>query len=219
MARHRPKRRKPMAQINVVPYIDVMLVLLVIFMVTAPMLQEGVEVSLPQVEAKPLEATEDEDKIVVAVTADGQFYLDVDGQDAMPLDAFTLSQRVMEMLVDRDNKQAYVRGDESVNYGSVMNVMAALKSAGVGSASPPPAPQVDPDIEKRQLEAQQKEAEQARLAEQEALLKEQQAKEAEQRVLEEETRREESRQAAELQRQQEAEAQKERAAELQKAAE
>ena len=132
MAGHRPKRRKPMAQINVVPYIDVMLVLLVIFMVTAPMLQEGVEVKLPQVEAKAIESNEeDETKIVVAVTAEGQFYLDVDGADAMPLYAFRLSQRVMEMLSTRQNKQVYVRGDESASYGNVMTVMAALKTAGV----------------------------------------------------------------------------------------
>lgn len=132
MAGHRPKRRKPMAQINVVPYIDVMLVLLVIFMVTAPMLQEGVEVKLPQVEAKPIAASEDEqEKIIVAVTAEGQFYLDEDGADAMPLAAFDLSQRVMEMLSQRENKQVYVRGDAQADYGSVMIVMAALKKAGV----------------------------------------------------------------------------------------
>lgn len=133
MAGRRVKRRKPIAQINVVPYIDVMLVLLVIFMVTAPMLQEGVEVKLPQVEAKAVESDEDEDKIVVAVNANGQFYLDVDGKDAMPLETFDLTQRVVEMLAERDNKQVYVRGDESVNYGSVMTVMAALKTAGVES--------------------------------------------------------------------------------------
>lgn len=133
-AHHRPKRRKPMAQINVVPYIDVMLVLLVIFMVTAPMLQEGVEVKLPQVEAKPIAASEeDEEKIIVAVTQEGQYYLDTDGKDAMPLEALDLSQRVMEMLIERENKQVYVRGDASVNYGSVMTVMAALKKAGVES--------------------------------------------------------------------------------------
>lgn len=133
MTAHRRKRRKPMGQINVVPYIDVMLVLLVIFMVTAPMLQEGVEVKLPQVEAKAVETDEDEEKIVVAVNANGQFYLDMDGKDAMPLETVDLSQRVLELLVERENKQVYVRGDENVNYGSVMTVMAALKNAGVES--------------------------------------------------------------------------------------
>lgn len=133
MAVNRRKRRKPMAQINVVPYIDVMLVLLVIFMVAAPMLQEGVEVKLPQAEAKAIETEEEEEKIVVAVTADGQFYLDIDGKDALPLDEFALSQRVVEMLAEREDKRVFVRGDADVNYGSVMRVMSALKVAGVES--------------------------------------------------------------------------------------
>ncbi len=122
-----------MAQINVVPYIDVMLVLLVIFMVTAPLMQQGVEVDLPKARAEPVQSPDEKDQIVVAVTADGGFHLDADGRDAAPLDAVTLANRVAEMLRQRSDKRVYVRGDQAVDYGHVMEAMAALQAAGASS--------------------------------------------------------------------------------------
>lgn len=135
MSSGRRIKRKPMAQINVVPYIDVMLVLLVIFMVTAPMLQQGVEVDLPNAVTEPVSSADDNDanKIVIAVTADGEFFIDEEGKDAYPLDAATLANRVSDMLAERKDKRVYVRGDEQVDYGKVMTAMAALQAAGASS--------------------------------------------------------------------------------------
>jgi biopolymer transport protein TolR len=138
MNRHRRVRRKPMSQINVVPYIDVMLVLLVIFMVTAPMMQQGVDIDLPKVTGEPVEVDpeqKEEDKIVVAVDAQGEFFLDQDGPDAQPMDEVALANRVQALLVDRENKQVYVRGNQAVNYGRVVEALSALHAAGAGGVS------------------------------------------------------------------------------------
>lgn len=126
-------RRKPMSDINVVPYIDVMLVLLVIFMITAPMLQQGVEVSLPKASAKPVSDEDKKDRIVIAVSQNGKYFLDSDGKQGLPLSASALTNRVTELLSQREDKRVYVRGDTSVDYGLVVAAMVALQSAGASS--------------------------------------------------------------------------------------
>ncbi len=141
MAYHRRSRRKPMAQINVVPYIDVMLVLLVIFMVTAPKLQEGVEVNLPQATARPVDSAQDKDRIVVAVDARGRLYLDRDGPRAAPLSPAELASRVAALLEGRKDRRAFVRADRAVDYGAVIQAMTALQAAGaerIGLLTEPP---------------------------------------------------------------------------------
>ncbi len=141
VAPRRRRRRKPMADINVVPYIDVMLVLLVIFMVTAPMLKEGIDVNLPQAASKPLDVTEEEERLVVAVNANGQFFLDEQGKDAHPLSSEQLTSLVGERLENREDKRVYVRGDQAVAYRSVVQAMVALQLAGasnVGLITEPP---------------------------------------------------------------------------------
>ena len=141
MAYHRRRRRKPMAQINVVPYIDVMLVLLVIFMVTAPKLQEGVEVQLPQATARPVDSPDDKDRIVVTVDAQGRLYLDRDGRNAPPLAPAELAGRVAALLAQRQDKRAFVRADRAVDYGAVIQAMTALQAAGaerIGLLTEPP---------------------------------------------------------------------------------
>ncbi|HGG60124.1 MAG TPA: protein TolR [Gammaproteobacteria bacterium] len=130
MPQYRHNQRKPMAQINVVPYIDVMLVLLVIFMVTAPLMQQGVDVNLPEAAAEPVQSPDDKDQIIVAITADGQFFLDADGRDGKPQSAVDLANRINEMLAGRSDKKVYVRADEAVDYGHVMEAMAAIQAAG-----------------------------------------------------------------------------------------
>ena len=126
-------RRKPMSQINVVPYIDVMLVLLVIFMITAPMLQQGVEVNLPKASAKAVSNEDGKDKIVISVTQNGKYFLDSDGKQAMPMSVAALTNRVAELLSEREDKRVYVRGDTSVDYGRVVAAMVALQTAGASS--------------------------------------------------------------------------------------
>jgi len=127
MSSNIPRRRKPMSQINVVPYIDVMLVLLVIFMVTAPMLQQGVQVDLPKVAANPLENQKPEDLIVVTVDKEGRFSLDA----GKFLDSEALRAELANRLASRKQNEAYVRGDRAIHYGRVVQAMVILQDAGV----------------------------------------------------------------------------------------
>ena len=131
MAR-RTRSKRPIAEINVVPYIDVMLVLLVIFMVTAPLLSQGVQVDLPQAAAEPLD-TKNEEPLVVSVDAEGRYYVNYgDDQDA-PIDARSLAARVGALLRHRPDIPVAVRGDQDVPYGDVVVLMTVLQKAGVPS--------------------------------------------------------------------------------------
>lgn len=126
----RSTRRRPMAEINVVPYIDVTLVLLIIFMITAPLLQTGVEVELPRAEAKTVEV-EQTPPLVVSVNSAGQYFLDVGDRRDEPVSAEELGVRVAAVLRHKPETAVLIRGDHKVDYGSVVTVMAALKQAGV----------------------------------------------------------------------------------------
>jgi biopolymer transport protein TolR len=131
MARYRP-RRKPMSQINIVPYIDVMLVLLVIFMITTPLIKEGVKVNLPQASARPL--PEDAAKpVVVTVDAHGGYFVRVGtGQDEA-VDTETLTARVAAALRLDPDTPVLVKGDKNVSYGAVVQAMTLLQQAGAPS--------------------------------------------------------------------------------------
>jgi biopolymer transport protein TolR len=131
MARQRI-RKKPMAEINVVPYIDVMLVMLVIFMVTAPLLTQGVQVDLPEASAEPIDDSDNE-PLVVNVDAAGNLYLNVGDTPDKPLDGETLSQNVAAVLRRQPQKKVLVRGDHAVDYGTVVSAMVLLQQAGVPS--------------------------------------------------------------------------------------
>ncbi len=121
-----------MAEINVVPYIDVMLVLLVIFMVTAPMLTQGVKVDLPQAATEPLPPDEKE-PLVVSVDANGSYFLNVGEGSGEPIAAETLVARVAAVLQHQPGTQVLVKGDRNAGYGMVVGVMALLQQAGVSS--------------------------------------------------------------------------------------
>jgi biopolymer transport protein TolR len=139
MARHRV-RKKPMADINVVPYIDVMLVMLVIFMVTAPLLTQGVSVDLPEAAAEPMPDT-DKEPLVVSVDAAGKLYLNVGDAPAEPVDGETLVKNVSAVLRRQPGKSVMVRGDHSVDYGTVISALVLLQSAqiqNVGLVTEPP---------------------------------------------------------------------------------
>lgn len=131
MARQKIKKR-PMSEINVVPYIDVMLVLLVIFMITAPLLTQGVKVDLPQATAKPM-SSQKLKPLILTVDRQGQFYLDVGDQPNQPVDATTLMARVAAVLQSKRGTQVLVRGDEGVAYGAVMEAMVLAQRAGAPS--------------------------------------------------------------------------------------
>jgi biopolymer transport protein TolR len=131
-----------MSQINVVPYIDVMLVLLIIFMVTAPLLQQGVEVDLPDAPSEPLsEDLREQDPLVVNVDRQGQFYVN---QDKRPVDDESLADAVSALLKVDPKRPVYVRGDQNVDYGRVVTAMVILQNAGaegIGLITEPPVNQ------------------------------------------------------------------------------
>lgn len=130
MSRYRHQRRRPMAEINVVPYIDVMLVLLIIFMITAPLLTQGVNVELPQADAAPL-PTEAEDPVVVSVNQAGEFFIDIGEGKNEPLDDETLVTRVAAVMRYKPKTPILVRGDRNVDYGRVVQAMVLIQAAGV----------------------------------------------------------------------------------------
>ena len=129
--RRKHGRRKPMGEINVVPYIDVTLVLLIIFMITTPMLQTGVEVDLPQAESAMVEQKEGEPPIVISIKEKGEFYINTDGQNDDQIEPEVINDRVAAVLSNKPGTQVLISADKGVDYGTVVTVMAALKNAGV----------------------------------------------------------------------------------------
>ena len=125
-------RKRPMSEINVVPYIDVMLVLLVIFMITAPLLTQGVKIDLPDAPAAAVEAT-DLEPLIVSVDSAGRYFINFGGDEAEPVDETTLLNRAAALLRHQPGIQVLVKGDESVEYGAVVIAMAILKEAGAPS--------------------------------------------------------------------------------------
>lgn len=127
-------RKRPLSEINVVPYIDVMLVLLVIFMITAPLLQQGVNVQLPQAAAKSLDAKQPM-PIIVSVDQFGRYYLNVDAKPEQPISAQTLMAKTAALIEiakrHHQKRPVYVKGDRHVNYGKVVQAMVLLQHAGV----------------------------------------------------------------------------------------
>ena len=132
--RTKRNRRKPMAEINVVPYIDVMLVLLVIFMITAPLLNLGVEVDLPKADAEPLDSQESEEPMVVTVLTNGDLYLnaggEVDGVSSGLIDPESLVTTVSAIVRRNPEIQVLVAGDEEVGYGHIYGAMVLLQQGG-----------------------------------------------------------------------------------------
>lgn len=124
-------RRKPMAEINVVPYIDVMLVLLIIFMITAPLLTQGINVDLPQAVANPVEAPENTEPLIVSVDAEGNYYSSIGENPDEPVDPQSLATRVAAVIRNNPQVPVMVKGDASANYGQVVGLMALLQQAGV----------------------------------------------------------------------------------------
>ncbi len=125
-------RKKPMSEINVVPYIDVMLVLLVIFMITTPLLSQGVKVDLPQVPSKPLEE-QAKDPVIVSVDSEGAFYITFGENQDDPVSPDDLVNRIAALLKYRPGIPVFVKGDRNVPYGRVVGLMALLQGAGVPS--------------------------------------------------------------------------------------
>ena len=134
------KKRRLVAEINVVPYIDVMLVLLIVFMVTAPLLMQGVKVELPNAPSAPLEEN-NKDPLIVSIKADGTLYVDLgNGKNKQePLESIIF--KVKKVLRQESKTPVLVWGDANVEYGSVVELMSELQNAGassVGLVTEPP---------------------------------------------------------------------------------
>lgn len=132
---HQPGSHRPMSDINVVPFIDVMLVLLVIFMITTPLLTQGVKVNLPETAAKAIN-DEQKEPLIVTVDSTGNFYLNLSDKPNQPITARTLSYLVQNQLSAQqagEQRPVLVRGDKSANYGKVMEAMVLLQQAGAKS--------------------------------------------------------------------------------------
>lgn len=117
----RNRDREVMSEINVTPFVDVMLVLLVIFMVTAPLMQQGIDVNLPKAKGKELPP---EERLVITIKREGEIYL-----NDMPVDIAGLRERLI--VLSRKNPEVFLRADRSVSYGMVARIMAEIKDAGI----------------------------------------------------------------------------------------
>jgi biopolymer transport protein TolR len=124
------KKRRAVAEINVVPYIDVMLVLLIIFMITAPIVQQGVEIELPKLTANSLPPDQQE-PVILTVSKTGDYYLNIGDNLKKPVSDEVVTQRIALVLKQKPTTPVLVRGDKNVDYGAVTTAMVLLQSAGV----------------------------------------------------------------------------------------
>ena len=140
MIKRNRTRKKPMSEINVVPYIDVMLVLLVIFMVTTPLLTQGVAVELPQASSQPV-PDKHKEPLIVTVDVSGNYYVSIGDDQDKPIDHDQLVQRVAAVMQYKPGTPVLVRGDTEVEYGKVVIAMSLIQKAGapsVGLLTEPP---------------------------------------------------------------------------------
>ncbi|MEX1236784.1 MAG: protein TolR [Pseudomonadales bacterium] len=135
-------RRKPMSEINVVPYIDVMLVLLVIFMVTAPLMTQGIKVDLPDATSGPLDVDENEPTLVVSVKSDNTYYMNM-GEEEEPVELAMIAERANKILAANPDIKVLIEGDQTLQYGVIIHVMNVLQGAGADSVGLITEPPVD----------------------------------------------------------------------------
>ena len=139
MIRSKHKKRKLVAEINVIPYVDVTFVLLVVFMVTAPLLMQGVQVNLPAVDSAPIKSN-DNDPFIVSIKNDGSYWIDQRGENQNK-NLNEIKQIIEKILSQSPEKQILIWGDEKVDYGSVVLFMSELQKVGatsVGLITDPP---------------------------------------------------------------------------------
>lgn len=129
------KKRKPMGDINVVPYIDVMLVLLIVFMVTAPLLNQGIDVELPQANNEPLSIDENQATLVVSITSAGEYYLSIGatGEDRQSTSLEGVGEQVGKIVSANPEIQVLVEGDTTADWGAMIQLLTTLQAAGVAN--------------------------------------------------------------------------------------
>ena len=124
------RKRKLVSDINVVPYIDFMLVLLVVFMVSAPLMVQGILLNLPEASNEPL-PREQQDPLIISVDSKGQFYLEIQSSQNEPLALLQLSEKISSILKINPSLQVVVRGDGQVEYQRIISLMSELQNTGV----------------------------------------------------------------------------------------
>lgn len=140
------KRRKPMAEINVVPLVDVMLVLLIVFMVTAPLITQGIRIDLPKADAEPVN-TQDQETLVVSINAAGEYFINlgnVTPENPEPVELASIGDNVARIMDQNPGVPVFLEADAAVAYGEVMTVMSTLERAGVPGVrliTEPPEPE------------------------------------------------------------------------------
>ena len=121
-----PKKRRYLTEINVIPYVDVMLVLLVIFMVTAPFMIQGIDINLPEVNSQPIDKANLEN-ITISINAEGKFYLDLDSLKGKTFLINELKQEIQKILKNNSSLEIYIRADKNVMFGEVAKLMSLLQ--------------------------------------------------------------------------------------------
>ena len=124
-------RRRPMSEINVVPYIDVMLVLLVIFMVTAPLMTQGIKVVLPQADSEAIAIDDPNQMLVISINDQGQYFMDMGGDDETVVELALVAERVAKITRANPGLKVLVEGDATIAYGRVIDLMDRLQQVGV----------------------------------------------------------------------------------------
>jgi|TARA_B110001454_G_scaffold47104_1_gene46376 biopolymer transport protein TolR len=124
------KKRKVISEINVVPYIDVMLVLLIIFMVTAPLLTQGIKVELPKAGAEPISDTSSLAPLILSVNATGELFINVGDEENKPKDAESIVSRTRAVLASQPTTMVLIKADRRVPYGNVVGAMVLLQQGG-----------------------------------------------------------------------------------------
>ena len=127
-------RRKPMSEINVVPYIDVMLVLLVIFMVTAPLMTQGIKVDLPEATSEPVTIKDEFETLIVSVRRDGSIYINI-GQESLSTTLVAVAEDAKKIFDANPNIKVLIEGDKILPYGKIVEVMEVLRQSGASGVS------------------------------------------------------------------------------------
>lgn len=131
MANNSFKKGQAFSEMNVVPFIDIMLVLLVVFMITTPVINESVNVKLPQAQAEAIEITKDSPILIITVTEDDKLFLSLNGSPIKVNDIEDLAGNLKSQKQDNPEAQLFLRGDTNVPYGTIMKIMSGLKNSGL----------------------------------------------------------------------------------------
>ncbi len=137
------RHRAAMSEINVTPFVDVMLVLLIIFMVTAPMLQEGVSVELPRAKGGPLAKKQTVEHVIISVSQGGEVYM-----NEKPVPLSELPAKIAAATKERPGREVFLRADTNVPYGTVVQIMAELRASGITSLGMITTPKEEPESER-----------------------------------------------------------------------